>query len=129
VLTHGGGGSIDVTSLTDNVHGDVTQATGTISSTDCSVPQTLSTGTPTYTCSFTATVAAPPETDTVTANGLGPGAVQAQASASVALMPNVPAFGPASPFGPSWGLLALFGLLLSVGGWLASRSREVDNQR
>ena len=55
--------SIDLTALSDDIHGDL-NGQGT-----CSVPQTIATGT-TYSCSFTATVngvAGDSETDTVTA--------------------------------------------------------------
>jgi hypothetical protein len=63
--------SVTIDTLNDDVYGDITQVQGEISSTDCSVPQTIAID-GTYTCMFTASVsgnAGDTETDTVTASG------------------------------------------------------------
>ncbi|TDG12906.1 hypothetical protein E2F43_15230 [Seongchinamella unica] len=62
---------ITVSSLVDDVHGDVTRVQGTVSQTNCSVPQLLVPGA-SYTCEFVAEVTGPPdyvEVDTITVTG------------------------------------------------------------
>ncbi len=64
--------SITVTSLVDDVHGDVTNVAGTITATTCLVPPWTIAAGGSSSCTFTATVtgnAGASETDTVTASG------------------------------------------------------------
>jgi uncharacterized repeat protein (TIGR01451 family) len=68
-INNTGNTSVDITSLTDDLHGDL-NGQGT-----CSVPQTIPVS-GSYQCSFSATVSGTPgdiETDTVTASGTGVG--------------------------------------------------------
>ena len=66
--------TIGLTSLVDDIHGDVTDVTGDIAATDCDVTPRVSIGLgATYTCTFTATAtgdatSSPTQTDTVTAS-------------------------------------------------------------
>jgi hypothetical protein len=74
VVNNTGGGALTLSSLTDNVFGNIT-TTGHngITATTCAVPQTISQG-GTYTCQFTATVngaAGTVHTDIVTGSGTG----------------------------------------------------------
>ena len=58
--------SLDLTSLSDDVFGDITIADGvTILSTTCAVPQTIASGA-TYNCSFDAKISTSPHTNTLT---------------------------------------------------------------
>jgi uncharacterized repeat protein (TIGR01451 family) len=57
--------ALELTLLDDNVFGDITQVQGDISSTTCSVPQTIAIG-GSYTCSFDGKISTSPHTDTVT---------------------------------------------------------------
>lgn len=60
--------TVTITSLNDDVHGDITQVQGSISATTCATGSTLDPG-ETYTCKFTANVTGGPgykETDIVT---------------------------------------------------------------
>lgn len=62
---------LKLTSLNDNIYGDITQVTGDMTTTSCSVPMTIAVG-GSYNCSFTAIVDGPAftdEVDTVTATG------------------------------------------------------------
>ncbi len=63
--------SITLTSLADDVHGDVTKVAASITTTTCAVPQLIVAG-GSYSCTFNASVtgnAGASETDTVTAGG------------------------------------------------------------
>ncbi|MBX7251401.1 MAG: DUF11 domain-containing protein [Candidatus Promineofilum sp.] len=74
VINNTGGGALTLTSLTDNVFGNITTiGHNGITATTCAVPQTISQG-GSYTCQFTATVNGPAgtvHTDIVTGSGTG----------------------------------------------------------
>ena len=74
VINNVGGGALDLTSLTDNVFGNITTiGHNGITATTCAVPQTISQG-GSYQCQFTATVSGPAgtvHTDIVTGSGTG----------------------------------------------------------
>jgi hypothetical protein len=116
--------AIAITSITDSVFGNI-DGKG-----DCSVASANPlAGNGSYTCSF-AEFVTPDHKNTATVRGaVGPVSVDASDDAEVTTMPSVPALGPSSPLGPSWGVLALFGLLLSVGAWLTSRRSELGGRR
>ncbi|GAB6264488.1 DUF7507 domain-containing protein [Photobacterium sp. R1] len=62
--------ALTITSLVDNLFGDITQVTGSIQSTTCSVPQVIQPAAQvedTYSCQFTAIVTSSPHVNTVTA--------------------------------------------------------------
>lgn len=64
---------VNLTSLTDDVYGDLTQVSGRMTGTTCTLPQTLPANGGQYACSFTANFTGQPgetETDTVTAVGV-----------------------------------------------------------
>ena len=74
VVNNIGGGTLELTSLTDNVFGNITTiGHNGITATTCAVPQTISQG-GNYQCQFTATVNGPAgtvHTDVVTGSGTG----------------------------------------------------------
>ncbi len=81
----------------------------------------------TYMCSFTEMVG-PGHQNTVQVEGtIGNRTVSGSDDATIAQ--SVPLLGPLTRLGPSWGLLALFFLLLSVGAWLAARGHEISPRR
>ena len=79
---------VTLTSLTDDIYGDLTQATGRMTGTSCALPQTLSANGGQYGCSFTANFTGQPgaaETDTVTAIGADSTGTPVEASDSVTI--------------------------------------------
>ena len=73
VINNTGGGTVNLTSLTDNVYGNITQVQGQVTATTCAVPQSISQG-GNYQCQFTANVtgaAGTIHTDVVTGSGTG----------------------------------------------------------
>jgi len=87
-----GTGVADLTSLTDDVFGDITAVQGDVTRTDCAAGATLGGG-QSYRCSFTANVGGPPGTytDTVTATlGNYQGPFPGTDAASVVVIPQRP---------------------------------------
>lgn len=79
---------VTLTTLTDDIYGDLTQATGRMTGTSCALPQALSANGGQYRCSFTVNFTGQPgatETDTVTASGVDGAGTPVDASDSATI--------------------------------------------